>query len=60
MKCVAAPWPQLSSKYPITRIVRAGPYKGQAPVMGYDEDRAHEGRMQLFEITVTGHSKESE
>jgi hypothetical protein len=33
----------------------AGPYEGQVPSGEYAEERALEGRMQLIEITVTGH-----
>ena len=40
---------------PITRIMPAGPYEGQVPVREYEEDPAHEGRIQPNEITVTGH-----
>ena len=38
----------------------AGPYEGQVPVREYEEDRAHEGRMQLIEISVTGYSAPSQ
>jgi hypothetical protein len=43
------------SQYPITGIMPVGPYEGQVPVREYEEDRVHEGRMQLIEITVKGH-----
>ena len=33
----------------------ACPFEGQAPVREWEEDRAYEGRIQLIEITVTGH-----
>jgi hypothetical protein len=33
----------------------ARPHEGQVPAREYEENRAHEGRMQLIEITVTGH-----
>jgi len=34
---------------PVTRISL------QVPARKYEQDRAHEARMQLVEITVTGH-----
>ena len=37
------------------RIMPAHLYEGQVSVREYEEDRAHEGRMQLSEVTVTGH-----
>ena len=43
----------------MTRIMPAGPCKGQVPVGEYEEDRTHEGRMQRIEITVTGHENRS-
>jgi hypothetical protein len=32
----------------------AGPYHGQVPVREYEEDRAHEGRIQLIKNTLMG------
>jgi len=48
-----------SHSYPISRIMPAGPYEGQVPMREYEEHRAHEGRMLLIEITVTGHSPDT-
>jgi hypothetical protein len=32
----------------------AGPYDGQIPAREYEEDRAHEGRIQLIKNTLMG------
>ncbi len=40
--------------HPATRIMPAGPYEGQAPTRGYEEDLAHQARVQLIEIIATG------
>ena len=52
-----------SSRFPgfaiSTPHVTVGAYKGQVAGREYEEDRAREGRTQLFEITVTGHKAQT-
>jgi hypothetical protein len=44
-----------ADQYPITRIMHPGPYEGHVPLSEYNEDATPMGRIQPYEIAVTGH-----